>query len=94
MFNQAVAAFEQQRVPVTTYGITSLNTEQLEQIELPNLRVGNLIRVYEDLYGLAGQELIITGLNYKLKNPEEVTINVEDFNPYKIILRKLLISTK
>lgn len=103
LYNQAWQNFLCYNKPSASYNLTTLDLAQLEQIAIPDVRVGNKIRVYNEWLNLLdGQtnnlqytdnELTITQISRNLRTAD-VTLTVEKSNKINTILKRLLITAK
>ena len=104
LYNQAITYFQEQKRPKASYNLEVISNEALDLIGLPNLRINSKIRIYEpsinlndnnlDSISYNNNELIVTGINYELRNPDILSLSVEQLNNYQKLLEKLLISIK
>lgn len=106
LYNQAVENFQLYNKPTADYSLTVLDLAQLEQIGIPDIRVGNHIRIYNEWLNLrdnnptgnniqhTDNELTITQISRNLRASESVTLTVEKTNKINSILKRLLISAK
>ena len=106
LFNQAVIYFEDYNKPNADYSISVLDIGMLDVVDIPRLSVGSKIKIYNKELNLneysnssteslnniqfTNNDLIVTSLNYALRNPSEVSINVEKITSYQSILQKLI----
>lgn len=100
LFNQAIKQMETLNRPTSSYSLSVVDVNALEQITMPRLGIGNKIRVYnkalnykdgeENNISFSDNELIISGLTYNLRNPGDLSITVEQIVPHARIVEKLL----
>ena len=100
LFNQAVIYHDNLNRPEISYNIAVLDIAALEQIDIPRVKVGAKIKVYNEMLNYADEEenlldyrdnsLIITGITTTLRTPGSVSLTVSRQQWYKDIVEKLL----
>lgn len=100
LFNQAVIYHDNLNRPEISYNIAVLDIAALEQIDIPRVKVGAKIKVYNEMLNYADEEenlldyrdnsLIITGITTTLRTPGSVSLTVSRQQWYKGIVEKLL----
>lgn len=104
LYNQAISYFEDIYKPKVNCGIDILDTRELELIDLPQIKIGNRIKIYNEELGLsdsstnnllqANNELVITSISYSLRESTNKSLGVEKVTLYNSILQKLIKTVK
>lgn len=96
LYNQSISYFQDIKSPAITYNITTIDLGALELVDIPSLDIGTTISVHDKRlkpiknYSLTDGAIVVTSLNYTLRNPSSVSISVENYVPYQKILSKLI----
>lgn len=100
LFNQAQIYYEDYNKPNADYSIGVIDICALEAIDTARLAVGSKIKVYNsdlnlnegelDNIQFTNNDLIVTGINYELRRPENISVSVEKISSYQSILQKLI----
>lgn len=104
LYNQAVQNFVLYNKPQASYSLTTIDLNCLQQIAVPNIAVGNKIRIYNEPLDLVDgkvnnlqytdNEVIITAISRNLRSNDDVQLTVTKINKIDILVQKLLINIK
>ena len=100
LFNQAITYYDSLNRPEITYSAAVLDLGALERIDVPRVKIGAKIKVYNQMlnYVDAGENnldyrdnsLLVTGITTTLRTPGSVSLTVSRQQWYKDIVEKLL----
>ena len=104
LFNQAITYYDNLNRPELTYSAAILDIAALEQIDVPRVKVGAKIKVYNEMLNYSDTEenlmdyrdnsLLITSITTTLRTPGSVSLTVSRQQWYKDIVEKLLKTIK